>query len=807
MALPGDDEIDSLLALMGGQTPSVNALMKATTEAVKKQIKEKSKKMNKKHTHKAKEGEMNERKTLKSRRGESKSPTRSYGDKKSFADTRLSQNCFAWPCSSDGRRFLNLGSGLLHDCKGYSCGCDGKLDQDEYYGSVACLSCGKSAATHELCISSSWSRVSADDAIKSYHPLSIISIAHVIVASRNSRCVIGEYHPLFVTDENQKKRPQIHEAHKNELRPPLNSVPCSPDMMSKALDVHTGRILASVKKMQNELLKPSHWQRHDKSQYDHNKLGSFASISAASDIEILQDKTLALIKTVQDYKRAIVVAGGNNSAVDLVEKRISAMASCDAVYFRCYYAAVVSPVSTEDTCGSVVAAIIPHPSSYYSCPGLAWDAQDAGSEALRAFLGECSDETGLASPFDDLSKQTLKSWGLYERLSSKMVGANVGVVANPLLVLWQSRFLESIRHLWLTRYSAVKFPMALIQAFQNNDSNASRPNKSQDMQLKIHETHALSLAVERWGDSVRDYPANFYAYAAPTEEALNAISNCLNGSDVEQILEAGAGTGYWSALLRLHLNNCRKTGVGEDGTHGLVLLAYDTAPPSLGAANEYHGEIPSFMYIHQADTFSQALSSSRTSGAKTALLLCYPPPGSDMAHKALSAHISHGGRTVIHIGEWQGLTGDGNGDFEALLNQTFSCQKKDVVPLPFWGTDATYLTIWRKKDKAASDSSLSSGVKACSSAYGYCSAEPCSNRARRRCRYARCLQYCSLECYEKHSSARRATLALHMIDATAGDVLKFQDNDHFMDLGLISTNFRESDGFKRPGKKRQKKRH
>ena len=102
--------------------------------------------------------------------------------------------------------------------------------------------------------------------------------------------MIGEYHPVFVTDENQKKRPQIHEAHKNELRPPLNSVPCSPDMISKALDVHTGRILASVNKMQNELLKPSHWQRYDKSQYDHNKLGSFASISAASDVEILQDK-------------------------------------------------------------------------------------------------------------------------------------------------------------------------------------------------------------------------------------------------------------------------------------------------------------------------------------------------------------------------------------------------------------------------------------------------------------------------------------------------------------------------------------
>jgi hypothetical protein len=35
MALPGDDEIDSLLALMGGQTPPANALTKATTKAVK----------------------------------------------------------------------------------------------------------------------------------------------------------------------------------------------------------------------------------------------------------------------------------------------------------------------------------------------------------------------------------------------------------------------------------------------------------------------------------------------------------------------------------------------------------------------------------------------------------------------------------------------------------------------------------------------------------------------------------------------------------------------------------------------------
>ena len=78
-----------------------------------------------------------------------------------------------------------------------------------------------------------------------------------------------------------------------------------------------------------------------------------------------------------------------------------------------------------------------------------------------------------------------------------------------------------------------------------------------------------------------------------------------------------------------------------------------------------------------------------------ALLLCYPPPGCDMAHKTLTTHIKRGGHIVIHIGEWQGLTGDAN--FEALLSEHFYCNEDDVLQLPLWGTDATYLTIWRRK--------------------------------------------------------------------------------------------------------------
>jgi hypothetical protein len=43
-----------------------------------------------------------------------------------------------------------------------------------------------------------------------------------------------------------------------------------------------------------------------------------------------------------------------------------------------------------------------------------------------------------------------------------------------------------------------------------------------------------------------------------------------------------------------------------------------------------------------------------------------------------------------------------------------------------------------------------------------------------------------------------------MIDATSGDVVKFEDENHFMDLGSIISN-KVSDGYDRPRKKRQKK--
>mmetsp|Transcript_535 Transcript_535/g.1062 ORF Transcript_535/g.1062 Transcript_535/m.1062 type:complete len:819 (-) Transcript_535:316-2772(-) len=817
MALRGDDEMDSLLSSWGQTSTSTSYTSvkppTSTGTSSSKPSLESDDQANKEKTKK--------RKKKKKRPKTKEDGNRNNGEKiTSFADTRLSQNCFEWPSS------LILGSGLLHNCKGYSyvCGSNEQNHQNGCYGSIACQSCGKSAVTHELCLSSSLAE-SVDDKIKTFHPLSIMAVASIIVASRNARCLIGEHYPVS-KDEKQKKKPQIGELSTNHLLPPLNSIPSSPEMISNALDVHVGRILVSVKKMQNELAKPNHRPRHnDKMQEEHSKFGSIASISE-SDAQLLQEKTSALISTVQDYKKSIAAANSstrsnatNRAAINLVEKRLAAMASCDTVYYRCYYAAVVSQNSTENTGGvSVMAAMIPHPPTYFSCPGLSWDVQNSGVESFRMFVGECNNNLGLAAPLNDSTKQVLlKSWGLKERLSSTTVGKE----GNPFLTLWQSRFLESIRHMWSTRYSAVKSPIALREA-SNSTNHTDRaqevvPHNSQESQLKFHETDALSPAVAQWRDSIRDYPANFYAYAAPTNEALQTISNCLGFADVEQILEAGAGTGYWSALLLSHLkhNGKKSKGLKKDDmaptSAPMLVQPYDIAPPSSEAkyddrsavSNEYHGNIPTFTDVHQANTLSQALSTSATNSSNMAMLLCYPPPGSDMAQRALSAHIFNGGRTVMHIGEWQGLTGDST--FETLLTQEFCCQEKDVVPLPLWGTDATYLTIWRKKGGKEGGDAQSTGTVSCSPAFGYCSVDHCSNLARRRCRYARCLQYCSLECFEKHSSQRGAMLALHMIQTTSKDGLEYEDDGHFMDLNH-TTAFEPESSSERAKKKRKKKR-
>ena len=721
MALNGDDEIEILLSQMGG---GARATDKARTLGVTSEM-EKNKK---EHPHK--------RRKTKQKKDE-------ICGKSTFAETRLTQNPFEWPCfQQTGDRRLVLGSGLAHDCNGYL-----TSDKDGKYGSSSCRSCGKSSATHELCISASeTSKDNHDDG-----PFSVESIASMITSARNARCLMAEYYP---NKESGK-----------HLLPPINSNPSSPKLIISKLDSQVGRLLSRIKKMENSR-------------------ASLVLISSRANS--LREKVSELIDTTMAYKEAIkAVCSPINTAssgIALIESRLAALSCIDDVYHRCYYACFFLG-DKED-----LNLLIPHPPTYFTCPGLAWDAKISGAASLGVFLGvtdhdEHSSISSLVAPLDDPTKELLlNSWSLKERLTSSP--PETKKQSNPLFILWQSRFLESIRHHWTTKYAFVKSSVALKEALHMRHKDDSLNP------LARHESYAISPEVETWRGSVRDYPANLYAYAVPTPKALEAVLEVLHRQ--RSIIEAGAGTGYWTALIASNLKQ-------EDRS---FLLPYDISPPRQSnavvdvASNEYHGQVPTFIDIDHAHSFEQAQSMLPSNVINASLLLCYPPPDCDMAANALSQYIAGGGQIVLHIGEWQGLTGDKT--FESTLLHNFRCEEKDVIPLPIWGSDASYLTIWRKKSIADSETSQSF-----SSAIGYCSASKCTNLATRRCRFARCLQYCSSGCHEKNFTSRQAIFAIHMIHLSSCNELNFEDDNHFMSLGSLDENKTQS----RKKRKKKKSRH
>jgi hypothetical protein len=151
---------------------------------------------------------------------------------------------------------------------------------------------------------------------------------------------------------------------------------------------------------------------------------------------------------------------------------------------------------------------------------------------------------------------------------------------------------------------------------------------------------------------VRDPACHLFAYAVPTDAALSAI-RALG----MPVLEIGAGTGYWAAVLQ---------------QRGVAVTAYDVAPPSPNMAlapdagmNAYHAGVPCWTEVKQGGASVAAhrppnrpsgvdlAPTSSTSSSAYALMLCYPPPQSAMALESLRCFR---GDAVVYIGEWAGGT-------------------------------------------------------------------------------------------------------------------------------------------------------
>ena len=95
-----------------------------------------------------------------------------------------------------------------------------------------------------------------------------------------------------------------------------------------------------------------------------------------------------------------------------------------------------------------------------------------------------------------------------------------------------------------------------------------------------HTTLAPPL-LQEWRDSCRDFVCHLYGYATVSSRTLHSLRT-TSLTDIQTVVEVGAGTGYLAHLLQ------------RQGDWDVV--AYDVAPAS--RRNEYHAATPLFTTVH-----------------------------------------------------------------------------------------------------------------------------------------------------------------------------------------------------------------
>lgn len=154
-----------------------------------------------------------------------------------------------------------------------------------------------------------------------------------------------------------------------------------------------------------------------------------------------------------------------------------------------------------------------------------------------------------------------------------------------------------------------------------------------------------------------------YAWAVPDDKALELISR--HGP----LVEIGAGTGYWAALL---------------ARRGVDILAYDAAPPP-DPNNLWHYQAMTWFPVQPGGPEKAALYPERT------LFLCWPPMGEPFAAECLRHYQ---GNRVIYVGESGGCTADVT--FHKMLQRDFVLEFEHHIPR--WPPMTDRLWIYRRRD-------------------------------------------------------------------------------------------------------------
>lgn len=154
---------------------------------------------------------------------------------------------------------------------------------------------------------------------------------------------------------------------------------------------------------------------------------------------------------------------------------------------------------------------------------------------------------------------------------------------------------------------------------------------------------ALPDQVDR---TLRDHLIREYSFAVPNEASLSVIADRSSSG----VVEIGAGTGYWSRLLR---------------ERGVDVIASDIAPAPSTDNRWFAGRSP-WHHISAIDHRLAAQYPVRS------LLLLWPTLNETWPSECLELFADAGGTTVLYVGEPPGgRTGDDR--FHALLGEYDRC--------------------------------------------------------------------------------------------------------------------------------------
>jgi hypothetical protein len=157
-----------------------------------------------------------------------------------------------------------------------------------------------------------------------------------------------------------------------------------------------------------------------------------------------------------------------------------------------------------------------------------------------------------------------------------------------------------------------------------------------------------------------------YAYAIPSPETITWATRFCDG---RQLVEVGAGRGYWARQLSIA---------------GLAVEAYELEPPDK-IANVSFPQSAGQIDVWYPVTAVEGLHFEGR--ADHVLFLCWPPGwGNTMASETLSSFESAGGNRLIYVGEPKGgKTGDD--EFFDALAARWELESIDTNFVSWWNLD------------------------------------------------------------------------------------------------------------------------